>query len=397
MKAFAACLALTAIALSGCAGMAGSAGTETSLRVLTDSITSAPPAKDAEQVADEAPQNSDAGVKADAEVISFDDDGQAFVATDEDAPDAAGDASAAAGEATASDEVEMPAPPDVEAPQASGEAYAEPLESEAVAERASEPVDADEADIVAPEEGTALEVPLTPIAIEAAPQPESSAPSSDAPSSAERSVPVISEGTAMEPAAPPPPPKFTAIEFDPPQRPHRLAQQPEEVQPPAPSGDARGGLEADADRINRTVCDVSIDIRPPAGAGGLPEDLAAEHLADQPTIDETFPSGQPADLFCSYTPWTICYRPLYFEDIPLERYGCNVGYLQTGLSGVKFFGSIAALPYKMTRRPPRSCQCSNGFSRCGDCPLPGYGNRRFQWDAALVETAIITGFVFILP
>ncbi len=143
------------------------------------------------------------------------------------------------------------------------------------------------------------------------------------------------------------------------------------------------------------MLDVPVDIRPPEGE--LPADLAAQRFAGEPTIDETLPGDEPPDVFCSYTPWTICYRPLYFEDIALERYGRNVGFLQTGLSGVRFFSSVAALPYKMTRRPPRSCQCSNGFSRPGDCPLPGYGNRKFQWDAALVETAIVTGFVFIIP
>jgi hypothetical protein len=64
---------------------------------------------------------------------------------------------------------------------------------------------------------------------------------------------------------------------------------------------------------------------------------------------------------------------------------------------VKFFGSIAALPYKMTVRRPRSCECSNGFSRCGDCPLPGYGRREVRLDASLIEAAAVAGVVYILP
>jgi hypothetical protein len=153
--------------------------------------------------------------------------------------------------------------------------------------------------------------------------------------------------------------------------------------------------ESKIDRFKRQIVEVPVDIRPTEGL--LPENIGAEKFAAEPTIDESLPSGEPASIFCSYTPWTICYRPLYFEDIGLERYGKNVGCLQTGLSGVRFFGSVAALPYKMTRRPPRSCECSNGFSRPGDCPLPGYGNRRFQWDAALVEAAMVTAIVYIIP
>ena len=51
----------------------------------------------------------------------------------------------------------------------------------------------------------------------------------------------------------------------------------------------------------------------------------------------------------------------------------------------------------MTVRPPRSCQCSNGFSRPGDCPLPGYGRREFRLDASLIEAAAVAGVVYILP
>ncbi len=172
----------------------------------------------------------------------------------------------------------------------------------------------------------------------------------------------------------------------------------EEIATPCPAPPSRfksGGGEQDFDRIRRQITDVQVDIRPTDDV--MPEDVSAKEFANQPTIDETLPDHLPPDIFCSHTPWPICYRPLYFEDIPLERYGYNVGYLQTGLSGVKFFGSVALAPYKMTRRPPRSCQCSNGFSRVGDRPLPCYGNRRFQWDAALVEGAAIAAVAFILP
>jgi hypothetical protein len=165
---------------------------------------------------------------------------------------------------------------------------------------------------------------------------------------------------------------------------------------PIPRSPFRPGAdESDQDRFTRRVVDVPLDIRPTEGA--MPEDLAAAKFAEEPTIDETFPSDLPPDIFCSHSSWTFCYRPLYYEDIKLERYGENVGKLQTGLSGVRFFGSILALPYKMTVRPPRSCQCSNGFSRCGDCPLPGYGRREFRIDASLIEAAAVAGVVYILP
>jgi hypothetical protein len=194
-----------------------------------------------------------------------------------------------------------------------------------------------------------------------------------------------------------PPASETASPPEPTYQAETMEQAEEVITPrPAPASPFKEGTdEVGIDRFTRQVTDVPIDIRPTEG--DLPEDFAAKRYADEPLIDETWPSDEPADIFCSYTPWTVCYRPLYFEDIPLERYGSNVGCLQTGLSGVKFFGSIAALPYKMTVRPPRSCECSNGFSRCGDCPPPGYGRREFRLDASLVEAAAVAGVVYILP
>lgn len=222
-------------------------------------------------------------------------------------------------------------------------------------------------------------------------------------------MPVASPQRAVSPvsAAPRPPARVQSTAFhqpelepyDPGEVPGEKLAPTEEIVTPAPSAatpfKAKQDDEANLDRFGRNILDVEVDIRPTAGV--MPADRGAERFANEPVIDETMPSGEPADVLCAYTPWTICYRPLYFEDIGLERYGKNVGCLQTGLSGVRFFGSIAALPYKMTRRPPRSCECSNGFSRPGDCPLPGYGNRRLELDAALVEAAAITAVVYIIP
>ena len=42
------------------------------------------------------------------------------------------------------------------------------------------------------------------------------------------------------------------------------------------------------------------------------------------------------------------HRPLYFDDVPLERYGqMHHPLIQPWLSGVHFFGNVPLLPYKM--------------------------------------------------
>jgi hypothetical protein len=154
------------------------------------------------------------------------------------------------------------------------------------------------------------------------------------------------------------------------------------------------GEAADLDRFGRPVADIPLDIRPTAGV--MPEDVAKEVFAaaNSPELRE---SDQRPPILCAWSPWTIGYRPLYFEEIPLERYGMTYGLLQPAVSGAHFFGSVAALPYKMVVHPPRSCLCSNGFSRMGDIPLPGYGQRELRLDAGLVEAGVIVGIIYILP
>jgi hypothetical protein len=153
--------------------------------------------------------------------------------------------------------------------------------------------------------------------------------------------------------------------------------------------------EDDLDRFNRRLQDVPLDVRPTQGT--LPTPPAIAERADQPhPVDVHDGEGQPLTLV-SCTPWTFCYRPLYFEEINLERYGCSAGILQPGISGAHFFGTVALLPYKMVLWPPRSCVCSNGFSRCTDCRPPGYRECVWSWSAAAVEAGIVAGIVLALP
>lgn len=73
----------------------------------------------------------------------------------------------------------------------------------------------------------------------------------------------------------------------------------------------------------------------------------------------------------------LAHRPLMFEDENLERYGNSRGRMQPVYSGVHFFGSIAALPYKTAITPPRDCVYSLGYYRPGDCN-PAY-KPTFTW------------------
>ena len=64
----------------------------------------------------------------------------------------------------------------------------------------------------------------------------------------------------------------------------------------------------------------------------------------------------------------FCYQPLYFEHVNLERYG--IGYpcpLNALASGTKFFVDASLLPIAMIKHHPKSCECTLGHLRPGNC------------------------------
>ncbi len=102
----------------------------------------------------------------------------------------------------------------------------------------------------------------------------------------------------------------------------------------------------------------------------------------------------------TYT-WTasaLCHKPLYFEDIQLERYGHSTGpFVQPFKSAAHFFVNIAVSPYKIGINPPHECQYALGYYRPGDCapwliePVPVSLR-----GAALQATAVVGG-IYLIP
>ena len=94
----------------------------------------------------------------------------------------------------------------------------------------------------------------------------------------------------------------------------------------------------------------------------------------------------------------LCHKPLYFEDVQLERYGHSAGPIkQTALSGLHFFGNIFFLPYHMGMNPPTECQYALGYYRPGSCapwllpavPLSARGAR--------MQIGAISGGITLIP
>lgn len=63
-----------------------------------------------------------------------------------------------------------------------------------------------------------------------------------------------------------------------------------------------------------------------------------------------------------------CHKPLYFEDVQLERYGHSWNpVVQPFMSAAHFFVSVPLLPYNMGVEPPGECIYTLGYYRPGNC------------------------------
>ena len=89
-----------------------------------------------------------------------------------------------------------------------------------------------------------------------------------------------------------------------------------------------------------------------------------------------------------------CSKPLYFEQVGVEREGHSAGpIVQPLLSGVHFFGDIVMMPYHAGITPPNECVYPLGHYRPGDCApwlMPGFpfSQRAFKWEGLALGAAI---------
>lgn len=94
----------------------------------------------------------------------------------------------------------------------------------------------------------------------------------------------------------------------------------------------------------------------------------------------------------------LCHKPLYFEQVQLERYGHSWGpYVQPIMSGAHFFGSVAILPYKMGIRTPNECVYTLGYYRPGSCAPYMIEAVPFTWRAAFFQGMSAAGAAVALP
>jgi hypothetical protein len=94
----------------------------------------------------------------------------------------------------------------------------------------------------------------------------------------------------------------------------------------------------------------------------------------------------------------LCHKPLYFQEMALERYGHSCSpLLQPIISGAHFFGAVIILPYSMGIAPPLECQYALGYYRPGSCAPYMIHTLPLSAKGALYQGAVAVGLVFLIP
>lgn len=99
----------------------------------------------------------------------------------------------------------------------------------------------------------------------------------------------------------------------------------------------------------------------------------------------------------AWEPGGVAHRPLYFEEVNLERHGYSAGLLQPALSAAHFFGRVPTLPYQWVAMPQREVVYTLGHYRPGS-----YAPYQHYWPplsvkGGLFEAGVVTGLIFLLP
>ena len=146
-----------------------------------------------------------------------------------------------------------------------------------------------------------------------------------------------------------------------------------------------------------SIGDLTADITLPAGR--IPENQAADVFqASAPVLHAAGTSRGWAVQDFHWCATALCHRPLYFEEVNLERYGYTHSHcLQPAISTAHFFATVPALPYKMVANCPWDCGYTLGHYRPGGCAPWQIHWLPLRLDAGIVQGGVVTGLVFLLP
>jgi hypothetical protein len=179
-----------------------------------------------------------------------------------------------------------------------------------------------------------------------------------------------------------------------------LAQQPGELLPPSDVNKIRCPTREDLKKRMKGIDNIRVSDLPVSDGKILPQDCAQELIIQEGLreVALTDTRGWPEGTF-SWKASGAVHRPLYFEDVTLERYGHTsaIPGFRPVVSGARFYGQLAMLPYQMTLDRPRKCIYTLGYYRPGECVPFQRQTLPFQLDAAAVEVGAIAGLILLIP
>ena len=152
--------------------------------------------------------------------------------------------------------------------------------------------------------------------------------------------------------------------------------------------------------IFRPITQVTIDTAfPPEPCRATRERGPKDFIeSPRPRFDDARFWGGWAETNYQWVCTALCHRPLYFEQVNVERYGYTVSpLLQPAISGAHFFLTIPTLPYKLVAQPPRECVYTLGYYRAGSRVPRRWHHVNWDPTAATVEGLVVTGLVFLIP
>ncbi len=126
----------------------------------------------------------------------------------------------------------------------------------------------------------------------------------------------------------------------------------------------------------------------------LKSKLPAEIELDQENhTQRTYP-----DTFFQWEASNISYRPLYFQDVQLERYGHTYpDYIQPFVSITKFGTQLIGLPYQMGIDSPHKTVTPLGYYQPGE-PAPKLCYQiPLSLKGAVYQAATVSGLVYLIP
>jgi len=138
----------------------------------------------------------------------------------------------------------------------------------------------------------------------------------------------------------------------------------------------------------KRIADLTTNITP--SEGDLPHDC--------PLGGAAFEARNFAPITYTWTASGLCHKPLYFEDVQLERYGHMAGpWVQPFASGAHFFLTVPILPYKMGLELPNECLYTLGYYRPGSCAPYLFDPLPLSVRGALFEAGAWVGGIALFP